>query len=127
MLTDAPSHPALLSAAARLQQVHLRSLLADTERCTAFVATVADITLDFSRQKITPQTLDVLERLYNERGVPASMAANQAGAEQNASEGRSVLHTALRAHRSECIRDKDGQDVVPEVYEVLDRCPWPPS
>ena len=121
LLTDAPSHAALLAHASELQGVHLRDLLAADGRGSLVASLGHELTLDYSRQKVSAVVLDDLEKLYHERGVPASMAANQAGAEQNQSEGRSVLHTALRAARCDKILDMDGTDVVPEVYGVLDR------
>ena len=94
LLTDAPSHAALLAHASELQNVHLRDLLA-AGRGSLVASLGHELTLDYSRQKVSAVVLDDLEKLYHERGVPASMAANQAGAEQNQSEGRSVLHTAM--------------------------------
>ena len=119
LLTDAPSHAALATEASALGGTHLRELLQGDDR--PLTAEFAGVVLDYSRQKLTAETLALLEQLYAEQGVAASMAANQAGAMQNPTEERSVLHTALRASRSQTIPDKDGHDVVPDVYAVLDR------
>ena len=118
LLTDAPSHAALAAEAGALGGTHLRELLQGDDR--PLTAEFAGVVLDYSRQKLTAETLALLEQLYAEQGVAASMAANQAGAMQNPTEERSVLHTALRASRSQTIPDKDGHDVVPEfVCEAL--------
>ena len=119
LLTDAPSHGALAAEAATLQSTHLRELLQAHDR--PLQARFGEVVLDFSRQKVTTSTLELLEALYEEQGVASSMAAAQAGAMQSPTEERSVLHTALRASRDQRIEDKDGHDVVPDVYEVLDR------
>lgn len=119
LLSDAPSHAALLEEAAGLGSTHLRQLLQTEDR--PLHASFGGVVLDYSRQKITPDTLAKLEALYAEQGVASSMAAAQAGAMQNPTEERSVLHTALRASREQVIEDKDGHDVVPDVYAVLDR------
>ena len=119
LLTSAQTHQALLKEAAALERTHLRELLQADDR--PLQAHFNGVVLDFSRQKVTSSTLQLLEALYEEQGVAASMAAAQAGAMQNPTEERSVLHTALRASRAQRIEDKDGHDVVPDVYAVLDR------
>ena len=119
LLTAAPAHQALLKEAAALERTHLRELLQADDR--PLQAHFNGVVLDFSRQKVRSSTLQLLEALYEEQGVATSMAAAQAGAMQNPTEERSVLHTALRASRSQRIEDKDGHDVVPDVYAVLDR------
>lgn len=119
LLTDAPSHIALKAEAASLQATHLRELLQAEDR--PLQASFNGVVLDFSRQKVTTSTLELLQALYEEQGVSTSMAAAQAGGMQNPTEKRSVLHTALRASREQHIQDKDGHDVVPDVYAVLDR------
>ena len=119
LLTDAPSHASLLAEADSLSGIHLRDLLQAPDR--PLTASFGGVVLDYSRQKVTPATLQLLEKLYDEQGVAASMAASQIGAMNNPTEERSVLHTALRASRDQKIQDKDGHDVVPDVYAVLDR------
>jgi hypothetical protein len=123
LLTDAAAHEQLQFEAAGLEALHLSTLLADDARSAACTASAfgGDVVLDYSRQKLSLGTLELLEQLYNQRGVGESLRACQAGGMQNLSEQRSVLHTALRAARSEEICDKDGVNVVPAVYGVLDR------
>ena len=78
------------------------------------------IFLDYSKNRITGETLRLLFELAEERGVAERRDAMFAGEKINVTENRAVLHVALRAPRGERI-DVDGEDVVPKVHEVLDR------
>jgi len=114
-----PTWGALSAAAAVVPDI--RALLdADPERPIRSTVSAAGITLDYSRQRITPEALDSLITLADEQGVFTRRAAMFAGEHINVTEDRAVLHTALRLPR-EATLVVDGVDVVAEVREVLDR------
>ena len=93
---------------------------ADTQRFHAFSEEAAGIFLDYSKNAVTRETMDLLCALARERGVEAQRAAMFAGYRINNTEQRAVLHTALRAPRGEKLM-LDGQDINAEVHAVLDR------
>jgi len=101
--------------------LHLRQLFADDpERGERLVVEAAGLVLDYSKQRVTDETIGLLVALAEESGVPERIEAMFRGERINTSENRPVLHVALRAPRSESIV-VDGEDVVPNVHEVLDR------
>src|SRR5262249_9546828 len=83
-------------------------------------AEAAGIYLDYSKNRITDQTLDLLFDLAAERGLQSQIDAMFRGDKINITEGRAVLHVALRAPRNASIV-VDGKNVVPEVHSVLDK------
>jgi glucose-6-phosphate isomerase len=100
---------------------HLRELFAaDPERGERLVAGGAGLHLDFSKNRITDETVIMLGELARERGVEARREAMFAGEHINVSEDRAVLHVALRMPRGRSLI-VDGVDVVREVHETLDR------
>jgi glucose-6-phosphate isomerase len=100
---------------------HLRELFAeDPERGTRFTAEAAGIYLDYSKNRITDETVRLLVQLAHESGLRERIDAMFAGEKINSTEGRAVLHVALRAPSGEQIT-ADGIDVVPAVHEVLGR------
>jgi glucose-6-phosphate isomerase len=100
---------------------HLRQLFAeDPGRGERLRAEGAGLLLDYSKHRVTGETLELLIDLARERGVPDRRDAMLSGQKINSTEGRAVLHTALRAPRSASIM-VDGHDVVPDVHEVLGR------
>ncbi len=100
---------------------HLRELFAeDPDRASRFSAEGAGIVLDYSKQRITDETLRLLLQLAAERGVAERRDAMFRGEKINETERRAVLHVALRAPKGPRI-EVDGKDVVPEVHTVLDR------
>jgi glucose-6-phosphate isomerase len=106
---------------AEIRGTHLRDLFAaDPERGERLVADGAGLHLDFSKNRISDETVMLLGELARERGVEARREAMFAGEHINVSEDRAVLHVALRMprHRSLVV---DGVDVVKEVHETLDR------
>ena len=122
LLTDAPVYAELEAEAAALSSQHLRSLMGDGARCASMTAAHNGVTLDFSRQKATPTTAALLTTLLEQQGVPSAMGRMMSGKECNPTEGRSVLHTALRCPKGSApIENKDGADVVPQVHGVLQR------
>jgi glucose-6-phosphate isomerase len=110
--------------AAHYQQVrtrHLRDLFqADPERGERFSAESEGIYLDYSKNRITPETIQLLLRLAQESGLQARIDAMFRGDKINVTEDRAVLHVALRAPKGASIL-VDGKNVVPEVHAVLDR------
>ncbi len=99
----------------------LRELFAaDPERGRRYALEVGDLYIDYSRHLITDETLRLLRDLAAARGVTELRDAMFAGEKINVTEGRAVLHTALRAPRSARV-EVDGRDVIPPVHEVLDR------
>lgn len=102
-------------------QIDLRRLFAeDPGRGERLAAEGAGLYLDYSKQLVTDETLALLLRLAEAAGVEARRDAMFAGEKINVSEGRAVLHTALRAPRDAVI-EVDGENVVPQVHAVLDK------
>jgi len=105
--------------AERLKGTHLRTLVQDTARSDAMFATCGDIALDYSRERVDRQAMDKLFALAEYADVEGKKRRMFEGAKINETEGRSVLHVALRATRDTVIKS-DGVDVVPEVWKVKD-------
>ena len=119
-MTATPAWQALTSHHAQIKDVHLRELFADDPgRAERFSAEGAGLFLDYSKNRITDETLRLLLQLAEERGVAKRRDAMFAGEKINTTERRAVLHVALRAPRGTRI-EVDGADVVPDVHEVLD-------
>jgi len=119
-LTATPSWQALAAHHAQIKDLHLRTLFAgDPGRAERFSAEGAGLFLDYSKNRITDETLRLLLRLAEERGVMKRRDAMFAGETINTTERRAVLHVALRAPRGTRI-EVDGADVVPDVHKVLD-------
>lgn len=118
--TETGSWKALEAHLPEVQPLHLRDLLQDEKRCDALVAEHNGIYLDFCRQKVTVETVDLLAKLAEEVGVGEKVAKMFAGEHINSTEDRAVLHAALRAPRGAVIEDR-GKNVVPEVWAVLDK------
>ena len=116
---------ALTEAWARLHDLadvpHLGQLFADDpERATRYRLEVADLRVDYSKQRITDEIVDALVGLAAAAGLDARRKAMFAGEHINVTEDRAVLHTALRAPPGRELV-VDGQDVVGDVHEVLAR------
>jgi glucose-6-phosphate isomerase len=119
-LTATPSWRALAAHHAQIKDVHLRTLFADDpDRAERFCAEGAGLFLDYSKNRITDETLKLLLRLAEERGVAKRRDAMFAGEKINVTERRAVMHVALRAPRGVRM-EIDGVDVVAGVHEVLD-------
>jgi len=120
-LTDRPAWKALREHHAKIKNVHLRELFAqDAKRGERLTAEAVGLYLDYSKHRVTDDTLRLLLRLGDEVDLRGRIAAMFRGDRINATEKRSVLHVALRAPRGDSIV-VDGKDVVPEVHAVLDR------
>ncbi|MBS4103998.1 glucose-6-phosphate isomerase [Tsukamurella paurometabola] len=99
----------------------LRELFAaDPDRGSDFVFEVGDLYIDYSKHRVTRETLGLLAALADEAGVAARRDAMFAGEHINATEDRAVLHTALRAPSSRDLH-VDGQDVTGDVHDVLEK------
>ena len=88
---------ALVAHAPSLDSVHLRDLLSDAPRAASLRASFEGYTFDFSRQRMTTETLSLLLALADAAGLQSKIAALGAGSKINTTEGRAVLHMALRA------------------------------
>jgi glucose-6-phosphate isomerase len=116
-----PEWSALAEHAGRMRDVHLRTLFAeDPERAASLTLHVEDLFVDYSKNRVTPETIRLLLALAERAGLRDRIDAMFAGERINATEDRPALHVALRAPRDERIV-VDGEDVVPKVHAVLDR------
>jgi len=120
-LRQTPAWADLQSHYEKIRGTHLRELFAaDPERGERLVADGAGLHLDFSKNRVTDETLLLLGELARERGVVERREAMFAGEHINVSEDRAVLHVALRMPRNRSLT-VDGVDVVKQVHETLDR------
>jgi glucose-6-phosphate isomerase len=120
-LTEQPAWKALQDHHHQIRGLHLRDLFArDAARGERLTAQAAGIYLDYSKNRITDDTIRLLLGLAEACGVPERIGAMFAGEKINVSEQRAVLHVALRAPRGASIQ-VDGADVLPGVHAVLDR------
>jgi glucose-6-phosphate isomerase len=105
----------------RIKGVHLRTLFArDPARGERFSLEAAGLYLDYSKHRVTDQTLRLLLALAGESGLRGKIDAMFRGDKINVTENRAVLHVALRAPRGEKIM-VDGKDIVPDVHAVLEK------
>src|SRR2546425_11619203 len=104
----------------KIRHLHLRNLFAtDPKRGERLTAEAAGLYLDYSKHRITDDTLDLLVQLAESSGLRDRIDAMFRGDKINRTEDRAVLHIALRAPRGTSIV-VDGKDVVPEVHAVID-------
>jgi glucose-6-phosphate isomerase len=120
-LRERPAWKALEQHYAEIAGVHLRQLFADDPgRGERLTAEAAGLYLDYSKNRVTDETLRLLVQLAEESGVAERRDAMFRGERINVSENRSVLHVALRMPKGSSLV-VDGVDVVAEVHDVLDR------
>jgi glucose-6-phosphate isomerase len=120
-LTARPSWKALESHYQKVRQSHLRQLFADDPKRGERLTTEAvGLYLDYSKNRVTDETLKLLLQLAEEAGLRARIDAMFRGEKINITENRAVLHVALRAPRNASIV-VDGENVVPQVHVVLDK------
>ncbi|KWX25360.1 glucose-6-phosphate isomerase [Mycolicibacterium wolinskyi] len=120
-ITSTPAWQALASHFDDIGNKHLTELFAeDPSRGTELALTVGDLYIDYSKHRVTRRTLELLVDLARAAGLEARRDAMFAGEHINTSEDRAVLHTALRLPADASLT-VDGQDVVADVHEVLDR------
>jgi len=112
---------ALQSHYKKIREAHLRDLFsADPERSVRMTAEAEGIFLDYSKNRITDETIKLLLDLAEEAGLRPRIDDMFSGKKINATENRAVLHVALRAPKDAVIT-VDGVNVVPEVHAVLDK------
>jgi glucose-6-phosphate isomerase len=120
-LARRPAWKALGAHYKQLGDTHLRQLFADDpERGDRFTLEALGILLDYSKNRITGETLKLLLQLAEESGLRERIEAMFKGEKINITEKRAVLHVALRAPKDESIY-VDGENVVPAVHAVLDK------
>ncbi len=118
-LTQLPSWQALAEHHATIKDLHLRQLYAeDPQRAECFSVEGAGLLLDYSKQRITRETLRLLLLLADEAGLRQKIKAMFDGERINRTEDRAALHVALRAPQGAHM-EIDGENVVPEVHGVL--------
>ena len=120
-LTARPAWKALEAHHTNIRDVHLRTLFSDDpQRGERFSLDVAGIFFDYSKNRVTSETLQLLLKLADESGLRDRIDAMFCGDKINVSEDRAVLHVALRAPKNASIV-VDGENVVPHVHAVLDK------
>src|SRR5712692_2210608 len=120
-LTQRPAWKALEEHYQRARNLHLRALFAgDPQRGERFAVEAAGIYLDYSKNRVTDETMRLLLDLAQSSGLRERIDAMFRGEKINVTEQRAVLHVALRAPRGETII-VDGENVVPQVHAVLDK------
>ncbi|QDT12437.1 glucose-6-phosphate isomerase [Planctomycetes bacterium K23_9] len=120
-LTSRPEWKALSAHYDAIKGTHLRDLFAgDADRGKSMTCEAAGLYLDYSKNRIDNTTMDLLIQLAESAGLKDRIEAMFTGEKINLTEGRAVLHTALRAPKGASIL-VDGENVVPEVHAVLDK------
>jgi glucose-6-phosphate isomerase len=120
-LTDRPAWKALQAHYNQIHNRHLRTLFSEEpNRGERLTVEAAGLYFDYSKHRVTAETMRLLLALAEDRGLRARIDAMFRGDKINVTEKRAVLHVALRAPRGTSIL-VDGKNVVPEVHEVLDR------
>ncbi|MGV8891675.1 MAG: glucose-6-phosphate isomerase [Burkholderiaceae bacterium] len=120
-LTELPVWKALHQHYQKIRALHLQQLFADDpQRGEHFAVEACGLYLDYSKNRVTTETMQLLLQLAKACGLREHIEAMFTGQKINATEQRAVLHTALRAPKEECIM-LDGINVVPEVHAVLDK------
>jgi glucose-6-phosphate isomerase len=120
-LTKRKAWKALQAHYETVRRIHLRTLFAeDPARGERLAVEAVGISLDYSKNRVTDETLKLLVQLAEESGLRSRIDAMFRGEKINVTENRAVLHVALRAPKGSSIK-VDGQNVVPQVHAVLDR------
>jgi glucose-6-phosphate isomerase len=121
LCTERPAWKALVANHQKIRDLHLRKLFADDPtRGKRMTAEAVGLFFDYSKNRVTDETLKLLLQLANESGLRARIDAMFRGDKINITENRAVLHVALRAPEGESIV-VDGENVVPQVHAVLDK------
>jgi glucose-6-phosphate isomerase len=120
-LTQLPAWKALEAHYSKIRELHLRKLFAnDAGRGARMTAEACGIYFDYSKHRVTDETLRLLLQLAEQSGLRARIDAMFRGEKINVTEKRAVLHVALRAPKEQSI-SVDGENVVPQVHTVLDK------
>jgi glucose-6-phosphate isomerase len=121
LLTQRPAWQALKSHLQAVSNLHLRTLFADDpERGDRMRLEAVGLYLDYSKNRITDETLKLLQQLAQQSGLRARIDAMFQGEQINITEKRAALHVALRAAPGTALM-VDGKNVVPQVHSVLDK------
>ena len=110
----------LLNHYAKVKDVHLREFFTDTNRSNDFSFTVGDLFVDFSKNRITKETINLLIELANSMNLKEQINSMFSGEKINQTEDRAVLHTALRTPMENKIF-LDGNEVIADVHHVLEK------
>ena len=116
-----PAWAALTAHVPKVNALHLRELLQDSGRCAALTKEFDGITLDYSRQLVTGETMGLLFDLARAVGLEESLKSMARGDKINVTEGRAVLHMALRAPKGAAPLMVEGVDVHAQVHDVQDK------
>src|SRR5262245_4924974 len=120
-LSERQAWKALTAHYENVSRLHLRKLFADDpKRGERMTAEAVGLYLDYSKNRVTDETLKLLLQLADESGLRGRIDAMFRGEKINVTENRAVLHVALRAPRGASVV-VDGENVVPEVHAVLDK------
>ncbi|MGD2165168.1 MAG: glucose-6-phosphate isomerase [Anaerolineae bacterium] len=120
-LTESPAWQALIKHQLEMDDVHMRDLFGrDPQRFERFSLQLGDILFDYSKNRVTDETMSLLIDLAREANLNEWIQAMFSGEKINATEDRAVLHVALRNRSNRPIL-VDGEDVMPEVNRVLDK------
>jgi len=120
-LTQRPAWKALQDHSQKVKSLHMRNLFADDpQRAERFSLEALGIYLDYSKNRITGETIPLLLDLAKSSGLQGRIEAMFRGDKINITEQRAVLHVALRAPKDQSIL-VDGENVVPKVHQVLDK------
>ena len=119
-LRETKAWTALELHAIQMKSASIRELFANEGRAKALSVEAEGVFADFSKQRLNEETIGLLVALAHEMSVPAKIEAMFSGAELNPTEGRAVLHVALRAP-SDAVIEVDAENVIPGVHAVLAR------
>ena len=120
-LTDRTAWKDIATHASEMKNSTIKDLFAkDPGRGPKFTLEAEELLLDYSKNRITEETVKLLTALAGEVDLKGRTEAMFTGEKINVTENRAVLHVALRAPKDEVIK-VDGEDVVPEVHQVLDK------
>jgi glucose-6-phosphate isomerase len=120
-LSSSAEWEALCAHVPSIERTHLRELLRDAARCRALCASHEGLFLDYSRQRVTEETMRLLLAYAASAGLQGKIASMAAGAHLNVTEDRAVLHMALRAPADAPPLLVDGADVRAQVMHVRQR------
>src|SRR5262245_37588744 len=119
--TDRPAWKGLISHHHKIRDLHLRKLFTDDpKRGERMSVDAVGLFLDYSKNRVTDETMKLLVQLAGESGLRERIDAMFRGEKINITENRAVLHVALRAPKGASIV-VDGENVVPQVHAVLDK------
>lgn len=120
LISSTPEWANLRDHVAEINDTHLRDMMMDERRCMNLIKESEGIFFDFSRQRVNAKTIDLLLKLAEAANLRDKIDAMFNGSAINSTEDRAVLHTATRARREQSVM-VDGRNVVPDVWDVLDK------